>query len=63
MGISPLQNLSGEYIIDNKDKAEILNKQYDSVFTDEHLEHTPQLGISSVPSIDHLNITENGAHY
>jgi hypothetical protein len=31
MGISPLQNLSEEYIIDNKGKAEILNKQYDSV--------------------------------
>jgi hypothetical protein len=30
MGISPLQNLSEEYIIDNKGKAEILNKQYDS---------------------------------
>ena len=34
MGISPLQNLPGMYIIDNKGKAEILNKQYDSVFTD-----------------------------
>jgi hypothetical protein len=30
MGISPLQNLSEEYIIDNKGKAEILDKQYDS---------------------------------
>jgi hypothetical protein len=28
MGISPHQHLSGEYIIDNKCKAEILNKQY-----------------------------------
>ena len=62
MGISPLQNLSGEYmyITDNKGKAEILNKQYDSIFTDENLEQTPQLGNSSVPSIDQLNITENG---
>jgi hypothetical protein len=60
MGISPLQNLSEEYIIDNKGKAEILNKQYDSVFTDENLEQTPQLGNSSVPFIDQLNITENG---
>ena len=59
MGISPLQNLSGEYIIDNKGKAEILNKQYDSIFTDENLEQTPQLENSSVPSIDQLNITEN----
>jgi hypothetical protein len=48
------------YIFDNKGKAEILNKQYDSVFTDENLEQTPQLGNSSVPSIDQLNITENG---
>jgi hypothetical protein len=60
MGISPLQNVSGEYIIDNKGKVEILNKQYDSVFTDENLEQTQQLGNSSVPSIDQLNITENG---
>jgi hypothetical protein len=60
MGISPLQNLPGMYIIDNKGKAEILNKQYDSVFTDENLEQTPLLGNSSVPSIDQLNITENG---
>jgi hypothetical protein len=44
MGISPLQNVSGEYIIDNKGKVEIFNKQYDSVFTDENLEQTPQLG-------------------
>ena len=58
MGISPLQNLPGMYIIDNKGKAEILNKQYDSVFTDENLEQTPQLGNSSVPSIDQLNITK-----
>jgi hypothetical protein len=50
MGISPLQNLPGMYIIDNKGKAEILNKQYDSVFTDENLEQTPLLGNSSVPS-------------
>ena len=48
------------YIFDNKGKAEILNKQYDSIFTDENLEQTPQLGNSSVPSIDQLNITENG---
>jgi len=60
MGISPLQNVSGEYIVDNKGKVETLNKQYDSVFTDENLEQTPQLGNSSVPSIDQLNITENG---
>jgi hypothetical protein len=46
MGISPLQNVSGEYIIDNKGKAEILNIQYDRVFTDENLEQTPQ---SSLP--------------
>jgi hypothetical protein len=58
MGISSLQNLPGMYIIDNKGKAEILNKQYDSVFTDENLEQTPQLGNSSVPSIDQLNITK-----
>jgi hypothetical protein len=37
------------YIFDNKGKAEILNKQYDSIFTDENLEQTPQLGNSSVP--------------
>jgi hypothetical protein len=58
MGISSLQNLPGMYIIDNKGKAEIHNKQYDSVFTDENLEQTPQLGNSSVPSIDQLNITK-----
>jgi hypothetical protein len=38
----------------------LLFLQYDSVFTDENLEQTPQLGNSSVPSIDQLNITENG---
>ena len=54
IGISLLQNLSGEYIIDNKGKAEILNKQYDSVFTDENLEQTPQLGNSSVPSTNSI---------
>jgi hypothetical protein len=44
--------------IKSRKKAEILNKQYDSVFTDENLKQT-QLGNSSVPSIDQLNITEN----
>ena len=41
MGISPLKNKSGEEVIDSKGKAEILNQQYDRVFTDEDLNTIP----------------------
>jgi hypothetical protein len=40
-GISPLKNESGEEVIDSKGKAEILNQQYDRVFTDEDLNTIP----------------------
>ncbi|CAC5390918.1 unnamed protein product [Mytilus coruscus] len=44
MGISPLQNNFGEHIIDSKGKSEILNTQYDSVFTTEDTKNMPNMG-------------------
>ena len=60
MGISPLKNESGEEVIDSKGKAEILNQQYDSVFTDEDLNTIPEQDTKVAPNIERLHITTNG---
>ena len=44
MGISLLQKNLGEHIIDSKGKSEILNTQYDSVFTTENSKNMPNMG-------------------
>ena len=60
MGISPLKNESGEEVIDSKGKAEILNQQYDSVFTDEDLNTIPEQDTKVAQIIERLHITTNG---
>ena len=60
MGISPLQNEKGEHVIDSKEKAEILNSQYNSVFTTEDLNNIPDLGPSNTNNIRPLEISKTG---
>jgi hypothetical protein len=60
MGISPLKNESGEEVIDSKGKAEILNQQYDSVFTNEDLNTISEQDTKVAQIIERLHITTNG---
>jgi hypothetical protein len=60
MGISPLQNEKREHVIDSKWKAEILNSQYNSVFTTEDLNNIPDLGHSNTNNIRPLEMTKTG---
>ena len=53
--VSPLL-LNDLEVTDSKGKAEILNKQYDSVFTDEDLTNMPTLEQSSIPSLPDIDI-------
>ena len=42
-------------------KADILNNQFSSVFTQEDLSNIPDIGYDRIPAIDSLSITTNGA--
>ena len=60
IGIPPLLNEKGELCEDAEDKAEILSRQYTSVFTqDNPLEPVPDVPYS-LPSMPDINIEENG---
>ena len=60
IGIAPLLNEKGELCEDAEDKAEILSRQYTSVFTqDNPLEPVPDVPCS-LPSMPDINIEENG---
>jgi hypothetical protein len=56
--ISILKDSEGNPVINNTGKVQILNQQYGSVFTDEDLSNTPNLGRRNIPSIDKPYITE-----
>ena len=45
---------------DNKSKAEALNKQFQSVFTDEDMSTLPQMGTSKTQDISNIQIQEKG---
>jgi hypothetical protein len=49
-----------EHVIDSKWKAEILNSQYNSVFTTEDLNNIPDLGHSNTNNIRPLEMTKTG---
>ena len=60
MGVSPLINSSGKLVTDSKGKADVLNKQYQSVFTQEKTGTLPDIGESSIPSITDITFTIPG---
>ena len=45
---------------DNKSKAEALNKQFQSVFTDEDMSTLPQMGTIKTQDISSIQIQEKG---
>lgn len=59
VGISPLQ-ADGKLHADSTGKAEALNHQYESVFTDENLQDEPSKGQSQHPSMPDINVSSQG---
>ena len=54
-GVSPLKK-DGVLVSDSKGKADNLNQQYASVFTEEDIDSIPDLGISPHPTMPALVI-------
>ncbi|CAC5392977.1 unnamed protein product [Mytilus coruscus] len=59
-GVAPLKNKLGFLQSDNKSKAEILNDQFQSVFTKEHLNNFPNKGKSPYSTMDDIKISTKG---
>ena len=59
LGIADFE-INGSIISDNKSKADMLNNQFLSVFTQEDLSNIPDIGYDRIPAIDSLSITING---
>ncbi|KAL8617025.1 hypothetical protein ACOMHN_014196 [Nucella lapillus] len=59
-GVSLLKNTEGYLKSDNCSKAEILNNQFKSVFTEEDLSHMPDKGDSPYQAMDDITVTEKG---
>ena len=58
-GIATL-NSNGKIMEDSKSKAEALNQQFVSVFTEENMTNQPELKGNPSPDISHLEISEEG---
>ncbi|CAH1257246.1 SLCO3A1 [Branchiostoma lanceolatum] len=58
-GVAPLSD-HGELVVDGQGKAEILSRQYDSVFTVEDLTTVPELGTSPYPDMPPVEVTLAG---
>ena len=52
--------VNGSVISDNNSKAEILNKHFSNVFTQEDLSNIPDAGYDRKPNVDRLFISVNG---
>ena len=59
-GVSPLKNSEGFLQSDSKKKADILNKQFQSVFTKEDTKSNPDKGESPYKDMQEIVITEQG---
>ena len=53
-GVSPLKNQDRFLKSDSTSKAEILNTQFKSIFTEEDLSNLPHKGQSPYPSMDNI---------
>lgn len=60
VGVAPLKNSMGFIQSDNKNKAEILNQQFKSVFTKENLQDFPDKGPSPYNRMKDVIINSNG---
>ena len=61
-GVAPLKNKMGFLQSDNKSKADILNDQFQSVFTKENLNNFPDKGKSPYSTMKDIKISTNGVH-
>ena len=59
-GVAPLKNKMGFLQSDNKSKAEILNEQFQSVFTKENLINCPTKGNSAYQTMSDIKINCKG---
>ena len=59
-GVAPLINKEGYLYSDFTKKAEILNRQFQSVYTKENTDNIPDKGPSPFSSIDNIIINPNG---
>ncbi|XP_035680251.1 uncharacterized protein LOC118418421 [Branchiostoma floridae] len=55
-GVAPLAQ-HNSLVVDAQGKAEILSRQYDSVFTDEDMVNVPDLGDSPYPDMPEVEVT------
>ena len=60
VSIPPLKRKSGRLETTGKGKAEVLNKQYSSVFTDEDTSSIPHMDDSPYPNMPHIKVTTKG---
>ena len=58
-GVPPLTNKQGETISDTKGKAEVLDEQYQSVFTKENNQSIPPVNSQNL-NVPDINFTTNG---
>jgi len=61
-GVAPLKNRDGFLQSSSEAKANILNDQFVSVFTDEDTTNMPDKGPSDIPSMDDIIVNWKGIH-
>ena len=61
-GVAPLKNEDGFIHSNSQSKAEILNAQFQSVYTKEDLSSMPDKGPSPYPSMDNIVFNTRGVH-
>jgi hypothetical protein len=59
-GVSPLKDSEGYIKSDSRSKAEILNHQFHSVYTQENTSNIPDMGRQRVPIMESIHVTNNG---
>ena len=60
-GVPPL-NKDNQTITEPKEKANLLNKHFDSIFTNEDLSNIPECNHSTYPNVPSIVFTTNGIH-
>ena len=61
LGIADFE-INCSIISDNKSKADLLNNQFSSVFTQEDLSNIPDIEYDRIPAIDSLSIAINSSY-
>ena len=61
-GVAPLKNKDGFLQSNTQSRANILNEQFKSVFTEEDLTNIPDKGKSTTPNIPEIKIDWKGVH-